>query len=398
MVDTHFGAWWALPRWCDMFEDSSLLLLTGATGLVGGALLKLLPDNKPRRFMLLTREPEKLAALYGDSTFRILKGDLTRPHLGLDPHTYAGLTRSITEIIHCAADTRFGISLDAARRVNTAGTQEVLNLASECARLEKFAYISTVYVVGRSAGYFSEDSIRHQNGFCNAYQQSKYEAEQLVSQAMDDLPAVIFRLSSIVGDSVTGAVPQFNYVHRLIRLFPQNVLPIAPGEPEAPIDLIASDWAVAALAYLFESAFIPCRFYHICAGPERSLTLREMIDLTISVFESHPLGRKWLPIRVPELVCLSRYEKFVESRGRKGDRIFNELVRVLGYFLPHLAIFQAFDNTSTIRSLESSGLRMPSIHDCYERAVRFCLDTNWGRSLQRQYEDRPQLANVISEP
>jgi nucleoside-diphosphate-sugar epimerase len=381
-----------------MSEDRAVLLLTGATGLVGSELLKSLHAGKPRRFMLLTREPEKLAALDGNSTFSVLKGDITRPHLGLDNHTYAELICSITEIIHCAADTRFGISLDAARQVNTAGTQEVLNLAAECARLERFAYISTVYVVGRSAGYFSEDSIRHQNGFCNAYQQSKYEAEQVVTRAMGDIPAAIFRLSSIIGHSVTGAVPQFNHVHRLIRLFPQNVLPIAPGEPDAPIDLIASDWAMAALAYLFESAFIPCRFYHVCAGPERSLTLREMIDLTISAFESHPLGRKWLPIRVPELVCLPRYEKFVESRGRKGDPVFNEFVRVLGYFLPHLAIFQAFDTRNTVGALAPSGLRLPSIRDCYERVVRFCLDTNWGRSVQRQYEDRPQSANVMSEP
>jgi nucleoside-diphosphate-sugar epimerase len=361
-----------------MCDDTSALLLTGATGLVGSALINILVRGRPRRFLLLSRKTGNLDNVVANS--RPLHGDITHPRLGLDDQTYDDLKHSVTEIIHCAADTRFGTALESARTVNTAGTQEVLNLASQCTRLRKFAFISTVYVAGRSAGYFPERSIRHHNGFFNPYQQSKYEAEQLVSQAMDNLPAAVFRLSSIIGHSTTGVVTQFNHVHRLLRLFPQNVLPLAPGRPDAPIDLIAGDWAMAALAYLFESAFQTGRFYQICAGPANSLTVREMIDRTISVFENHPDARKWLPIRVPELVSLSRYEKFIDQRSRDNDRIFNELVRVLGYFLPHLALFQAFDNTDTLRALAPSGLQLPVIGDCFEKVVKFCLDTNWGRS------------------
>jgi len=256
----------------------------------------------------------------------------------------------------------------------------VLDFAAQCRDLQKFAFISTVYVAGRASGNFGEDLIHHDNGFSSSYQQSKYEAEEPVAQAMTSIPAAIFRLSSVVGDSDSGQVHQFNHVHRLIRLFPQNALLMIPGEPDAPIDLVASDWAMAALAYLFDSAFVPRRVYQLCAGAEHSLSLREMIDLTGSVFESHPTARKWLPIQVPELVPLCRYEEFVQQRIRDGDRLFKELVRVLGYFLPHLAIFQAFDNSNTMRDLAPSGLKFPSIRECYERVVKYCLDTNWGKS------------------
>jgi nucleoside-diphosphate-sugar epimerase len=361
-----------------MTTENSVLLLTGARGLVGSGLLNLF-SIKSRLCILLSRQPEKLHSFGRTSSCRVVKGDITRPHLALDDHTYAELTRSVTEIIHCAADTRFGMPLEHARRTNTDGTRAVLDLASECVGLKKFAYVSTVYVVGRSVGYFRENFIRHNNGFCNAYQQSKYEAEQLVSEAMDRLPAAVFRLSSIIGDSVTGTVLQFNHVHRLLRLFAQNVLPIAPGRLDAPIDLIASDWALPALAYLFESAFSPSQFYHICAGPESSLTVREMIDLTISVFEGYAGGQKWLPLHVPQFVSLFHYESFVKQRFREEDRVFNELVRVLGYFLPHLALFQAFDNSNTVTALTPSGLKLPPMRNCYERVVKFCLDTNWGR-------------------
>jgi len=363
-----------------MSNDRPVVFLTGATGFVGGALLRLLSASISRQFVLLTRKPEKLGKVSHPGHSSVLQGDINRLHFGLSEATYAEIAEQTTEIIHCAADTRFGNSLEAAREVNTTGTEEILKFAGRCPSLEKFAFISTVYVVGRSSGHFSESRIRHENGFCNAYQQSKYEAEELVCQAMANIPAAIFRLSSLMGDSLTGAVPQFNHVHRLIRLLPENVLPVAPGQRDAPIDLVASDWAMAALDYLYESAFRPGCFYHICAGPERSLTLREIIDLTIAGYESHANGEKQLPIRVPDLVPLSCYEEFVALGLKKGDRLFNELVKVLGYFLPHLGIFQAFDNRDTVRYLAPSGLQFPSTRECFERVVRHCLDTNWGRS------------------
>lgn len=366
-----------------MLAEPPVLLLTGVTGLVGGELLKLLRVAKPsRRIAALTRHSGKIADLNSTGGVMALQGDLTYPSLGLDDRTYTQLTGSITEIIHCAADTRFGLSLESARSVNTKGTETLLNLASRCHNLQKFAHISTLYVVGRSTGYFPEGSIRHHSGFFNTYQQSKYEAEELVFQAMNDLPAVVFRLSSIIGNSRTGAVPQFNYVHRLIRLFPQNVLPIAPGLPDAPIDFVASDWAVPALAYLFDSAFVPGRFYNICAGRARSLSLQEMINLTLSIFENHPIGRKWLPIRVPRLVSLSVYEEFVEQRRRDGDKLLNDLFRILEYFLPHLGLVQVFDNGNVTDALMGSGLEFPPAREYYGKVVQYCLETNWGRRAE----------------
>ncbi len=376
-------------------KNETILLLTGATGLVGGGLLKVLCANASRQCAILVRVPEKARNINNSSGgLKVLRGDITHPRLGLEDREYAELRDTVTEIVHCAADTRFGIPLENARKVNTSGTAEVLALASQCRRLQKFAYISTAYVVGRAEGTFPEGPIRHQHGFFNAYQQSKYEAEELVSQAMSEIPIAVFRLSTIIGDSVTGQVHQLNYFHRLIKLFPQNLLPVVPGRPDAPIDLIAGDWAIPALAFLFESAFVPDRYYHICAGPTHSLTVREMLDLNLSVFESHPVGQKWLPIHVPDLVSLSDYEKFVEQERRTGDRLFNQVTTALAYSLPHLALFQAFDNTNTLRALAPSGLEMPSMRDCYERVVRFCLDTNWEAARDKPAISKQMMPNL----
>jgi nucleoside-diphosphate-sugar epimerase len=299
--------------------------------------------------------------------------------LDLQSSVFTQLQQSVTEIIHCAADTRFGLPIAQARATNTLGTQNLLILARGCRRLEKFAHLSTVYVVGRATGWLPEVLMYPESGFSNTYQQSKYEAEALVVKAMREIPVAIFRLSTVIGDSTTGQVRQFNYFHQLLRVFPRNALPVAPGDPNALVDLIPTDWAISALAYLFEQRFIPTRIYQICAGPEASFPLRELLNLTLELFESHPAARRWLPIRLPELVSLSQYEAYVELSRQGSDKLLNELLRVLGYSLPHLGMLQIFDNHNVLEGLAESSLVLPPIRGYYQKVVNYCLETHWGR-------------------
>jgi nucleoside-diphosphate-sugar epimerase len=356
-------------------STAPVVLLTGATGLVGGELIPRLLATRPDRLVVaLSRNP---AAIHQPRVVA-LRGDLTRPGLALTDDEAAWLRTCVTQIVHCAAETRFGLPLAQARAMNVDGTGNLINFARGCGRLAKFAHISTVFVVGRSTGWLAEAPLRHGNGFTNTYQQSKYEAEDLVFDAMRELPAAVLRLSSIIGDSRTGRVRQFNYVHQLLRLFPRNVLPIIPGDADAPVDLIASDWTGAALSHVFENAFPTGQVRHLCAGPEASLTLREMLDLTVRSFEQHPRGRAWLPLRVPTLVSVSEFEAYVAEQRRGGDPLLNELLRVLGLFLPHLGMFQAFDTTQSREDLARGDVCLPAIRDYYPEVVRHCLDTNWG--------------------
>ncbi len=356
------------------------LLLTGATGFVGGGLLRRLLATRPHRHVILLVRQSAPIGLRDDPRVSALHGDLTRADLGLDRAGRQRLERSVTEILHCAAATNFGLPIETARAVNTDGTRKVLELARRCEKLGKLGHVSTVYVAGRASGVIAEaPSLHPVDGFCNTYQQSKHEAEALVLEAMADVPAAIYRLSSIIGDSRTGRVEQFNHVHQLMRLFPQNVLPIMPADPAAPVDLIASDWAIPALAHLFDERFVAGSIAQVCAGREASLTVRELIDLTARAYARHPLGRERHPIRVPAFVTLSEFEAYAERHRRTTDRLFTELLRVLGYFLPHLGIHQAFENHAAAESLAGSGLALPPIRDYYERIVDYGLDTAWGR-------------------
>ena len=160
-------------RDCDWMSVS---FLTGVTGLVGSELLGPLLDAMPdRRVILLVRDPRKIPPRGHDARVTAVEGDLARPDLGLQPATLRRIGKEVTEIIHCAADTRFRLPLEQARATNTHGTANLLKVARSCRRLEKFAHVSTAYVAGRRTGHIAEEVLGEHSGFINTYQQSKYE-------------------------------------------------------------------------------------------------------------------------------------------------------------------------------------------------------------------------------
>jgi len=378
-----------------MSVGAGLLLLTGGTGLVGRELFRRLRLTRPDlRIVLLTRQPAALAAAGREEGVRVLAGDLRRPDLGLTPTMAGELHANLTAIIHCAADTRFDRPLEEARAINTEGTANLLTLAARCPRLEKFAHLSTAYVVGRSVGHMPEQPCRHDHGFINTYQQSKYEAEQRVLESLHRIPAAIFRLSTLIGDAATGRVRQFNYLHHFLKLFPHlGVMPMFPADLDARLDLVPTDWATAVLAHLFVSHFIPGQVYQVCAGPAASPTVQQLLDMMLEIFASHPAGQRWQPIRIPPLVSLAAYEDFIAHWG-EGNALCQELIRVLGRFVPHLALNQTFDNNHVLEGVQECCLDLPSIHVCFGRVVRYCLDTNWGRLNS---VERTELARVQTD-
>jgi nucleoside-diphosphate-sugar epimerase len=290
--------------------------------------------------------------------------------MGLDGSILRRLQSQVTGIIHCAADLKFTSSLAAARETNTEGTRRILDLAERCPQLEKLAHISTLYVAGRRPGVVLEEPLHHDFGYFNVYEQSKHEAEKLVLNRMGHLPICIYRLSSIIGHSVTGKVSQDNYFHALIRLVPQSAqIPVIPGDPETPVDLIADDWCTAALTLLYQQNFIPGRIHHLCAGLEHSLKAGEILDLAFRLF--HATGGAQVPKpRMTDLVTFQRHG--VNGQGSASAA----MVQLLSNFLPHLALQQPFDRGKTGMILHANRLTPPDPRPFMERVLKQILKSS----------------------
>jgi nucleoside-diphosphate-sugar epimerase len=329
-----------------MMPAERSILITGATGLLGRAVLARLlaaADSRPRVFVLVRGAYE----FPGDARVIPVRGDLCAEGLGMAPDERAAICRDVTAIVHLAADTTFSTPLERARAVNTLGTQRVLALASDCAHPVHVAHVSTAFVAGRRTGAIGEDFGSGTLGFVNAYEQSKHEAEQLVrAQAAS---WVILRSSTVVCDDAGGGVTQLNAVHRALRLFHDGLVAMMPGVVGSTVDAVTTSFVADAIARLSLRDDAAGQIVHLCAGAG-ALPLDELLDITYERWSADPLWRRRLIAR-PALTDLATYRLFERTIEDVGDPSLKRLTRALSHFVPQLALPKRFETLNTERLL-----------------------------------------------
>ena len=355
------------------------ILVTGGTGTLGGELVARFARARDSAVVVLTRGIAPVRRADMVSGVRRLTGDVRAgATLGLSGAECEALAARVTDIVHAAADTTFNRPLDEARASNVDGTRAVLEFARGCPRLQRVACFSTVYVAGRSTGCFGEGNVGGADGFVNSYEQSKAEMESVARDAMSDLPIAIYRLSTIIGDSRSGAVTGFNAIHHALRLLYQGLAPMVPGTESALVDLIPVDFAADAAFHLFQHAFTPGTTYHLCAGAAHSATLGALLDATMAAFERHRPAWRKRSIARPAIVDLPTYELFVRSVEEAGNQVLLQATRAVQAFAYQLAYPKVFDARVAESALASAGIAAPNVLDYYDGIVRWCIETNWG--------------------
>ena len=247
-------------------------LVTGATGLVGGALILELLDNTQDQVIALVRPSKtedaharllaslrEAAAVYGRSAGSIpihrvrgVAGDITQPGCGVTGPIAADM------MWHSAASLRYE-DRHAAEifHINVEGTRNAIALARR-AGVSAFNMISTAFVSGAATGRLME--VAYAEGGINQYQKSKLAAEAAVLSC-PDFTVRMFRPSVVVGHSRSLAVTTFSGLYGFAKCMVQarNTLEREqPGRslhrrlriranPDVRIDLIPVD-ALAAQA------------------------------------------------------------------------------------------------------------------------------------------------------
>ncbi|MFQ5855351.1 MAG: SDR family oxidoreductase [Anaerolineae bacterium] len=373
--------------------NQRVVFLTGATGLVGSEVLRRYAgansvcvyaliraasaETMARRFLDLLESLEIRSSEAGNLI--PVRGDVTALDLGLEPHVAAVLAREATDVIYCATDINFGRALDEARAVNLLGVVNLTDQVRQWNRVERIAHVSTAHVAGRRTGVIYEDELVHTAGFVNAYEQSKYEAEVYLQGLMRDLPIAIYRSSSLLGDSRTGRVRQFNFLHQTLRLLDSGLVPALPGDPGGPVDLIPVDWLADALVYLVNERFEPGRTHHLVAGREDSFTLGELVDFAARCLEQSPYRTRSQAVRRPEIVDLETFEAMRRQAEASGETRVAQVLGALSHFIPQMAAPKVFDRMNARRALAGSGIELPAIESYFPKVIDYCLMTRWGR-------------------
>ncbi|MEX2543138.1 MAG: NAD-dependent epimerase/dehydratase family protein [Trueperaceae bacterium] len=282
------------------------VMVTGATGFIGGRLIERLVLEEGATVRALVSSYSRCARI-ARFPVDLIRGDL------LDQESVTEAAKGCDVIFHCAYGARG--SREERRRVSVEGTERVL--AAAAASGARLVHLSSQMVYGvRESGYIDESTPRRRSG--STYADSKLEAEEKVMRAAaQGLPVTVLQPTAVYGPHA----PVWT-VDVLRRMRAGRVPLIDGGEGICNAVYVDDVVSAALLAASSEAALGEC-FLVSAAEP---VTWREfygryeaMLGVPATVPVSTSTTAK--PVRSPslwrELAAMVREEPLVRDRLRR---------------------------------------------------------------------------------
>jgi dihydroflavonol-4-reductase len=225
----------------------SITLVTGATGLVGSHVARLLVERGDS-VRVTVREQSRLD--------NIVDLDVERVTCDIfDRRALRRALRGVTRLFHVAGLTSFRASADTQYRVNVDGTRTVLEEALRTG-VERVVYTSSVAAIGPAVHGSTADEThafragRHGLPYVNAKHEAEKEALRICAQG---LPVVVVNPAHVFGRgdlyrSSTELVRRF--LRRQIPAYVDGALNIVDAEDVAQGQLLADERGVVGERYI----------------------------------------------------------------------------------------------------------------------------------------------------
>jgi thioester reductase-like protein len=381
------------------------VLLTGATGLVGGELLRrLLADGGTGIVCLVRAATDAEARERGTATLRRLyrraaigeelartiwvRGDVTREGLGLTDAWRHMLVRHADEIYHCAASVKFDLPLDEAHCINVSSVGHILAFARRAigsGRLRRLHHVSTAFASGRVRGRVGAELLPPDDGrrFRNTYERTKARAERLLC-GQSEVPVTIYRPSIIVGDSREGRTSSWNVVYYPMRLMAAGALPVAPSGGAQRLDCVPVDVVADGILALGARPDTVGGRYHLTMG-EDALTVPDVVRETYAGLARHRAEPMRVRTRLVGPVGWWMIAQFYRATLRGRAR---RTLEKFAAYVPYTRVDAVYDNAAETALLADAGIAMPRSAEFFPRIVRYALEQDFGRN-GKQPRDLP---------
>ena len=189
------------------------VLVTGATGFVGGFVARRLVDAS-HEVRALRRDPSRANDMARGVDW--VTGDV------LDPASLRAATSGCAAVVHCAAAVGFGrAQRDEQRRINVDGTRELIAAAKE-AGVKRFVLTSSLSALGRPVSGLGTEDTRYDWPPGMPYHESKRDSEALaLAAARDGMEVVSLNPGLVLG-------PGDAHVGKLLRAIKYRLLRVVP--------------------------------------------------------------------------------------------------------------------------------------------------------------------------
>ncbi len=167
------------------------VVITGATGVVGGAVLRHVRlDGRPVR--ALVRSPAGAERLRSQGVEPVM-GDVTE--LPTLVEAFAG-----ADLVYHVAGRNEMCPADPTRlyRVNVDGSRNVVR-AAQAVGVRRLVYTSSAATIGEESGTVGTEDSPHRGGYLSHYERSKHLAEQVVYAEATGIELVVVNPSSVQG-------------------------------------------------------------------------------------------------------------------------------------------------------------------------------------------------------
>jgi nucleoside-diphosphate-sugar epimerase len=356
------------------------ILITGATGFLGGAIVADLLGRGLGASLLLQVRAADAAAGLGRirGTLRnfqvpeadiatlseslIVCGDLEHP----DRFLADGRLHSVTHVINSAALATFSNN-PKLWPINVDGTFAFAKRMAGVKSLKRFVHIGTAMSCGPGLASPIAESweLPPPEEHLVPYTATKAEIEMRMHRELPGLPLVVVRPSIVVGHTKLGCAPSGSifWVFRMAQELERFTCAL-----DEKIDVVPVDYCAQIITELAMRPEIAHDLYHISAGTGHSCTFGE-IDIALARAKGiEPVGARYQVVREEDMASLA--EDFRAKCGPCNRRLIVRALRLYGGFA---RLNYLFDN----RRLLAEGLPpTPRMSDFIDVCTKSSMHVN----------------------
>jgi nucleoside-diphosphate-sugar epimerase len=323
---------------------SSITLVTGGTGLIGGEVILALARSgeavravvrgescaHARRRLIERLEKSDAYSAHLLPLIDAVAGDTVQPMFGLKDAALTGVDR----VIHAAANTQFSPRQDEqVWNTNVSGARHLVDVGRALPNDARILFVSTASVTTAPERTCIDEEAPFA-GHANTYSRSKREAEAIVRDS--GLGIVIVRPSIVLSRGVRDRAMARSILWAVPIMGELGEIPV---DPDACVDLVPVDYVANAIAQMVIRPALEHRLYHVSAGRD-ACTFGELREAVIA--------------RHPEL---ERIQPVGRGDRRVSDRVRARLLRPLDAYLPFINAGVRYAND---RFVSEAGALAPS--------------------------------------